>query len=133
MKHLKQIKYKFLRHLSSVPFIYALIFPLIFLDLVKEIYHSICFPLYGLQKNKRSEYIRIDRHKLSYLNPFQKINCAYCGYANGLLNYAVKIAGDTEHYWCGIQHMKEDGFKEPKHHQDFLEYGNHEQLKEQLK
>ena len=49
----------------------------------------------------------------------------YCGYINGLYTYAVQIAGETEKYWCGIKHQKDGSdFVEPKHHSEFLEYGD---------
>ncbi len=35
-----------------------------------------------------------------------------------------KIAGETEEYWCGIQHKKDKDFISPKHHKDFLKYGD---------
>jgi hypothetical protein len=38
--------------------------------------------------------------------------------------YGVKIAGDTEKYWCGIKHQKTKGYIEPVHHKDFLKYGD---------
>jgi hypothetical protein len=55
-----------------------------------------------------------------------KLNCMYCGYANGLMAYGVRIAGDTERYWCGIKHdtPQRPGFKEPAHHKDFVKYGD---------
>lgn len=73
---------------------------------------------------KRSAYIRIDRQKLSYLNLIQKLNCMYCGYANGLLKYGAEIAARTEQYWCGIQHEKTGDFIIPEHHRDFTEFGD---------
>lgn len=45
----------------------------------------------------------IDRHKLAYLR-IEKLNCAYCGYANGVFAYVREIAGRTEAYWCPIKH-----------------------------
>jgi len=30
----------------------------------------------------------------------------YCSYANGLLAYAVEIAGRTEQHWCPIKHAR---------------------------
>ncbi len=71
----------------SLPVVWSLIVPLVVFDLWFEIYHRICFSLYGLKYVKRRNYIRVDRHKLKYLKWYQKIGCAYCGYANGLLNY----------------------------------------------
>lgn len=113
-----------IRHFLSVPFIWILIFPAIILDLFVELYHRICFPLYGLPLIKRSDYIKIDRHKLSYLSIMDKLNCVYCGYGNGLAAYLVRIGGDTERYWCGIKHENDKNFNEPKHHKYFLKYGD---------
>lgn len=87
---------RWLRHLISVPFIYALIIPLVILDIFLEIYHQICFPLYGIKKFKRSEYIKLDRHKLKYITTLERVYCAYCSYANGLMNYARMIIAATE-------------------------------------
>lgn len=115
---------RLLRHLIGAPFIYMMIIPLVILDLFLEIYHRICFPLYGLEYVKRKKYIKIDRHRLSYLTGLEKLNCAYCGYANGLMHYASTIAGETERYWCGIKHKENREYLPSKHHQDFLEYGD---------
>ena len=118
-------KYKrFFRHLLAFPFVYMLTIPLLFLDIFAELYHRIGFRLYGIPLIKRSNYIKIDRHKLKYLSLFEKINCMFCGYANGLANYASKIGGETEKYWCAIKHKKSKGFVEPKHHKGFLNYGD---------
>lgn len=124
-----EMRFKALRHLLATPFILSMIVPVVFLDLMMEIYHRIAFPLYGLPVNKRSNYIRIDRQKLSYLGPLNKLYCMYCGYANGVTAYSVKIAGDTEKYWCGIKHKEGGGFFEPPHQKDFLEYGNEKEFR----
>ena len=108
----------------ALPFILIIIIPLIIFDVFLEIYHRICFPLYQIKTIKRNNYIKIDRHKLSYLKFMNKLFCIYCGYANGLLNYAVRIAGDTERYWCAIKHENSKNFKQPEHHKEFLEYGD---------
>ncbi|MBI5388950.1 hypothetical protein HZB01_01060 [Candidatus Woesearchaeota archaeon] len=113
-----------MRHLLSAPIIWAMIVPLVFFDICMEIYHRICFPLYGLSYVDRLRYIRIDRHRLKYLSFWEKVNCAYCGYANGLMHYASIIAGETERYWCGIRHERISGFVEPEHHKAFLAYGD---------
>lgn len=112
------------RRLLSIPFILAMSIPLLLLDLTLEVYHHVSFPLYGLPLIKRSNYVRFDRHKLSYLSIFDKAWCIYCSYANGMLAYAVKLAGETEKYWCGIKHKPSSGYIEPAHHKDFLEYGD---------
>jgi len=114
------------RHLLSMPVIYFMIIPLVLFDICLELYHQICFRFYKIPIIKRSSYIKIDRHKLKYLSTWEKINCAYCGYANGLMHYASVIAGETEKYWCGIKHQKDPNFIPPEHHKDFLEYGDEE-------
>lgn len=124
-------KSKKLRHAVSFPFITIVIVPLLFLDIVLELYHHICFPLYNIPLVKRENYIRMDRHKLSYLGPAEKVFCAYCGYANGLIHYAQVIAGETEKYWCAIKHQKYHGFVPPTHHKDFADYGDELGYKEQ--
>jgi hypothetical protein len=122
-------KNRALRHWVSFPFIFSCIIPLVITDLWIEIYHRICFPLYGLKYIKRSRYIRIDRQKLSYLTALQKIGCMYCGYANGVIAYWVQIAGATERYWCGIKH-KEGNFVSPEHHKNFAKYGDKKDFEE---
>ncbi|MBN2543141.1 hypothetical protein JXI42_09785 [bacterium] len=117
-----------LKHLASTPFIWSTVIPLVILDIFTEIYHHVCFPLYGIPLVHRKTYIRIDRYKLQYLKWFEKLNCAFCGYANGLLHYAFVIAGETEKYWCGIKHKKYKGFLPPSHHEGFVEYGDEKGL-----
>jgi hypothetical protein len=103
--------HRFWRHMLSVPFIWLPLPFFLLLDLVGSFYQAVCFPLYGLEKVKRSAYILVrDRAKLAYLTPLEKLNCMYCGYANGLLLYAKEIAGRTEKYWCGIMHENKPGF-----------------------
>ncbi len=121
---------RLLRHLLSMPFIYSMIIPLLFFDIWLEIYHRICFPLYGIKYIQRKNYVKIDRHKLKYLTLIERLHCVYCGYANGMLLYACAIAGATEKYWCGIKHRKSDDFHEPAHHKEFIEYGDKEAYQE---
>ncbi|MBI2484518.1 hypothetical protein HYV71_05055 [Candidatus Uhrbacteria bacterium] len=111
-------------HFIAGPIIYALAIPLVIVDISLEIYHRVCFPLYGMPYVPRGQYFRFDRAKLPYLTLWEKLNCQYCSYANGLLLYASVIAGETEQYWCGIRNKKEPGFVEPRHHDTFLRYGD---------
>ena len=122
--------YKFIRHLISMPFIWGMFIPFVFLDIMVEIYHRVAFPLYGIPVNRRRNYIRIDRQKLAYLSVWNKFGCLYCGYANGFAAYLVKICGDTEKYWCGIKHKQGGGFIEPAHQKDFLPYGDRKSFEE---
>jgi hypothetical protein len=107
-------------HVVTAPVIYSLIVPFVLLDILVTVYQAVCFPVYGIEKVKRSDYLIFDRHHLAYLNLIEKINCAYCSYGNGLLAYAREIAGRTEQYWCPIKHARRviaahegyDGFAE---------------------
>ena len=65
-----------------------------------------CFPIYRITQVKRGDYIVLDRFHLGYLNFFERFHCTYCGYANGLLAYAVEIAARTEQYFCPIKHAR---------------------------
>jgi hypothetical protein len=91
-------------NILSAPFIYGMIFPFMIYDISLTVYQLVCFRLYRIPAVKRSDYIIIDRHHLAYLNSIEKINCAYCGYANGLIAYAREITARTEQYWCPIKH-----------------------------
>jgi len=92
------------RNVISAPFIYSMILPFLLFDLFISAYQAICFPLYRMPMVKRRKYIVLDRHRLSYLNVIEKLNCIYCGYANGLLAYAREIGARTEEYWCPVKH-----------------------------
>ena len=107
----------------SAPVIYALIIPLVILDLFVSLYHAVCFPIYKIEKIKRSDYLTFDRHHLAYLNVIEKINCAFCSYANGLIGYTREIASLTEAYWCPIKHAKRLNGNHPRY-KDFLDYGD---------
>ena len=120
------------RNWIALPFILAMIVPLVMLDIFLEVYHQVAFRLYKIKLVKRSNHIRIDRQRLKYLTMLEKFGCSYCGYANGLLEYARTIAGETEKYWCGIKHETEDPndtFVEPSYQKEFLEYGDEEGYK----
>lgn len=90
----------------SAPLIYSLLLPLALLDLFVTVYQQVCFRIYRIGVVKRSDYIVIDRHMLGYLNLIEKVNCVYCGYANGLIGYCREIAARTEQYWCPIKHAR---------------------------
>lgn len=88
----------------TAPVIYSLIVPFVLLDLFIMIYQAICFPVYGIPKVRRSDYFAFDRAHLAYLNAIEKLNCAYCTYANGVIAYVREVASRTEEYWCPIKH-----------------------------
>jgi len=90
----------------TAPAIYALIIPLLLLDLFVAVYQAVCFPVYGIPRVRRRDYLAFDRGQLVYLNAIEKLNCEYCAYANGLLAYVREVASRTEEYWCPIKHAR---------------------------
>ena len=90
--------------LLTMPLIYGMALPLFILDLSVSLYQLGCFTAWGIARVRRREYVVIDRHRLGYLNPVQKLNCVFCGYGNGVIAYAREITARTEQYWCPIKH-----------------------------
>ncbi|MEI7452067.1 MAG: hypothetical protein WCK37_02550 [Candidatus Falkowbacteria bacterium] len=132
MDYRKHRTSRFWLHFISAPFIWLPLPFIILLDLVTSLYQVICFPIYKIDYVKRSEYILIlDRNKLAYLNPLEKIGCMYCGYSNGLFLYLKEVAGRTEKYWCGIMHEGKPGFKvqTDQTKQKFAAYGDEQDFK----
>jgi hypothetical protein len=127
-KRLKQSIPRFIRessprNLLTAPIIYSMVVPIAILDLGFTVYQRTCFPIYGIARVPRSRYVIIDRHHLAYLNVIEKLNCVYCGYANGVLGYVREIAARTEQYWCPIRHAAR--VRAPHaHYCDFVEYGD---------
>jgi hypothetical protein len=95
-----------LRHVVTAPVIYAVFLPLALADLFVTLYQHVCFPLYRIPRVKRGEHFFFDRSHLAYLNALEKLNCAYCSYANGLASYMREIVARTEQYWCPIKHAR---------------------------
>lgn len=135
MEHLKDrsFKQRFLNFLST-PFIFGVAIPIMMLDIIVEIYHRVCFWIYGIEYVKRKEYIKvIDRGKLQYLNPLQKVFCMYCGYVNGVFAFWVEIGSRTQKYWCGIKHEHDPNFKVHHYAKDYAEYGDEEDFNRKFK
>jgi hypothetical protein len=105
----------------SAPFIYGVFFPIVILDIFVEIYHQVCFRLYGLKLIPRNKYIFIDRQKLTNLHWIFKVHCMYCGYVNGFAAYFTAIAAETEAYWCAIKHEHKESLKHQQQQKQFLE------------
>jgi hypothetical protein len=113
------------------PVIYSLLIPIALLDIFVIVYQLICFPVYKITKVRRRDYLVFDRHHLAYLNIIEKINCAYCSYANGVIAFAREIAARTEVYWCPIKHARRILGPHP-HYQGFADFGDAEGFRKQL-
>jgi len=118
-------------NLFTAPIIYSVIVPIGLLDVWITLYQAVCFRAYGIARVRRSTYIVIDRQHLAYLNTIEKLNCVYCGYANGVFAYVREIAARTEQYWCPIRHAKR--VRAPHtHYREFIDYGDAEGYRRRL-
>jgi len=119
------------KHLFSMPFIYGMVFPVLFLHISLEIYHQVCFRFYGIPLVKYGDYFIYDRQLLPYLNWLEKINCFYCSYVNNVFRYAVEIGGRTERFWCPIKyHRRISGAH--SQYSKFVDYLDGENFREKL-
>jgi hypothetical protein len=107
------------------PLMYSMILPLVLLDASMSVFQGVVFTYYKIPKVTRSAYVVIDRNKLAYLNYFEKLNCAYCGYANGIVAYTREIIGRTEKHWCPIRHARATKAVHSQY-RAFLDYGDAE-------
>jgi hypothetical protein len=109
----------------TAPVIYGMIVPIFLLDVAVRFYQAVCFPVYGIARVRRSDYVIIDRHRLEYLNGLQKLNCVYCGYANGVIAFVREVAARTELYWCPIKHARTPPDPHGRY-PEFLDFGDAE-------
>ena len=115
----------------TAPIIYGMIFPLLIFDLCISFFQATCFPVYGIAKVRRADYIVFDHQQLAYLNIIEKADCLYCSYANGLVAYAHEITGRTEQYFCPIKHASKI-LGAHAHYAKFLDYGDTENFQTKL-
>ena len=111
------------QNLVTGPVIYGMALPMAALDLTVSLYQALCFPIYGIARVRRADYIVFDRHQLGYLNFVERLHCEYCAYANGLLAYATEIVARTEQYFCPIKHARKVLGTHSRYAR-FLEYGD---------
>jgi len=117
--------------LITSPVIYSLIIPLLLLDLMANVYQNICFPVYRIPRVNRRNYLKIDHQHLAYLNGIEKLNCIYCSYANGLIEFVREISARTEQFWCPIKHAQ----RTPDPHRlvdNFVDFGDMKAYKKEL-
>ena len=115
----------------TAPVIYSLLIPVVLLDVFVSVFQAVCFPVYKIPKVRRRDYLVFDRHHLAYLNIIEKINCAYCSYANGVIAFAREVAARTETYWCPINHARRVLGPHP-HYQGFADFGDADGFRKQL-
>jgi hypothetical protein len=134
-----QLKTRFFRwlvtyrpqNLITGPIIYSMIVPMLLLDVCVSFYQWTCFPIYGINKVRRGDYMIYDRQQLGYLNFIEKFHCTYCSYGNGLMAYASEIVGRTEEYFCPIKHARKLLGAHTRYAR-FLSYGDAENYEKKL-
>lgn len=118
--------------LALAPAIYSLIVPLVILHAWIWLYERLCFPVFGIPLVPWHAYVVLDRHQLAYLNRLERLNCAYCAYANGLFAYVREVAARTEAYWCPIKHARP--VRDPHRlYRSFARFGDARAFKNYLK
>ncbi len=115
----------------TAPVIYLGWIPFLLMDLFVTLYQAICFPIYGIPKVKRSDYLVFDREELPYLNIIEKFNCFYCSYGNGVAAYTREVAARTEQYWCPIKHARRLKAAHERYPR-FFDYGDAEAFRQGL-
>jgi hypothetical protein len=111
------------QNLITGPIIYSMLVPLLMLDFFVSFYQWSCFPIYGITKVRRADYIVFDRAQLGYLNFIEKFHCFYCEYGNGLMGYMREILARTEEYFCPIKHAHKILGTHARYNR-FLDYGD---------
>jgi hypothetical protein len=119
------------QNLITGPIIYSMIIPLLITDFFVTFYQLTCFPIYGIKKVRRSNYIVYDRQQLDYLNFIEKFHCTYCAYGNGMIAYVSEVIARTEQYFCPIKHARKILGTHSRYAR-FLEYGDAENYEQKL-
>jgi hypothetical protein len=110
-------------YVLAAPVVYGMAVPLVILDVSATVYQYVCFFIYGIPRLRRSDYFVLDRHRLPYLNPLEKLHCLYCSYANQLIEYAREINARSEQFFCPIKHARRT--LDPHHRSErFVDYGD---------
>jgi len=119
------------QNLLTGPIIYSMIIPLLITDFFVTFFQLTCFPIYGIKKVRRRDYIVYDRQQLNYLNFIEKFHCTYCAYGNGMIAYVSEVIARTEQYFCPIKHARKILGTHSRYAR-FLEYGDAENYEEKL-
>jgi hypothetical protein len=128
-----------LRYLRGARWLVVLTAPLIYsgfvvfaaMDLFVTVYQALCFPVYGIPRVRRRDYMVFDRGDLPYLNAIERFNCFYCSYGNGVAAYLREVAARTEQYWCPIKHARRVLGAHDRY-PDFFEFGDPESFRQGL-
>lgn len=119
------------QNLLTGPLIYGMAVPMLLMDACVTFYQWVCFPIYGITRVRRGDYLVFDRRHLGYLNAIEKFHCTYCEYGNGLMAYMTEVLARTEQYFCPIKHAHKILGTHGRYNR-FLEYGEAEAYEAKL-
>lgn len=102
-------------NLITGPIIYSMVIPIMLLDACVSFYQWTCFPIYGIPKYSRKDFIIFDRQELKYLDWVSKFHCTYCAYGVGVVGYAYEIVKATESYFCPVKHKEKNLIESQRH------------------
>jgi hypothetical protein len=119
------------QNLITGPIIYSMIIPLVVTDIFITFYQLTCFPIYGIKKVRRADYVIFDRQHLNYLNFIEKFHCTYCAYGSGMIAYISEIVARTEQYFCPIKHARKKLGTHARYRR-FLDFGEAENYEAKL-
>jgi hypothetical protein len=83
---------------------YVMVIPVLIAHCSGWLFEQIYFRILKIPMVPFSEHVTFDRWKLKHLNLFQRFNCAYCDYVNGLASWLKAVVNRTELYSCAIKH-----------------------------
>lgn len=118
-------------HYLTAPVIYAGIIPAFILEFFLFFYQHINFRVYKIAPVNRKDHFVYDRANLNYLNIIEKVNCFYCSYFSGLVQYTAEILGRTEQFWCPIRHARKLQ-NHHAHYRKFITYGDGKRYRNEL-
>jgi len=74
------------------------------IDIFIWLFQNIYFRVFEIPLIHRKKYVVLDRYKLWKLTFWQRFNCFYCEYANGVVAFAKAVVNQMELYSCAIKH-----------------------------
>jgi len=98
---------------------YLCIIPLVLTDIFLWQFQNIYFRIKEIPLIDRKKYVILDRYMLGKLTFWQRLNCLYCEYANGVVGFSKAVVNQMELYSCAIKHAAHPLGQE--HQRDFLE------------
>ncbi len=108
--------------LISIIVILWMIVPILLFDFWVIVYHAVYFRICGIPLIPRGQYISMDRARLKRLTWVQRMNCAYCDYANGAIAWIKAVINTTEVYSCAIKHGSTEYYE--SHQEGYYDYAD---------